>query len=57
MASLVGIGLLVFLAVAAVAIEWNWRRRVKRLRHDAEYPMTDQYPPPQASAMEKWPWT
>jgi hypothetical protein len=51
------VGLLVLLAVAALVAEWSWRRRVDRLRHKADYPLVDRYPPPQASAMQKWPWT
>jgi hypothetical protein len=50
------IGLLVLLAIAAPVIEWNWRRRMDRTRHKADYPLVDQYPPPQASAMQTWPW-
>ena len=49
--------LLVFLALATATIEWNWRRRIERNRHKADYPMVDIYPPPQASAMQTYPWT
>jgi len=53
---LVGIGAVVALAIAAPMIEWAWRHRIDRARHKAKYPMTDRYPPPQASPSERWPW-
>jgi len=52
----VSVSLLVFLVIATAVIERIWRHRVERLRHKADYPLEDRYPPPQASAEQKWPW-